>query len=128
MTFLSKLIKLVNLYLFLNISIFKFILIYLEYLCHSLLCCLFHNFVICTCLLSCFSRVWLFATPWTIACQAPLSMGFSRQEYWSGGRALLQGIFLTQESNPCFLHLLHRQAASFPLDVPGKPLAICTSL
>ena len=30
------------------------------------------------------SRVQLFATPWTIAYQAPLSMGFSRQEYWSG--------------------------------------------
>ena len=30
------------------------------------------------------SRVWLFATPWTIVRQAPLSMGFSRQEYWSG--------------------------------------------
>ena len=30
------------------------------------------------------SRVWLFATPWTIACQDPLSVGFSRQEYWSG--------------------------------------------
>ena len=30
------------------------------------------------------SRVWLFATPWTSAYQAPLSMGFSRQEYWSG--------------------------------------------
>jgi len=30
------------------------------------------------------SRVWLFATPWTVAYQAPLSMGFSRQEYWSG--------------------------------------------
>ena len=30
------------------------------------------------------SRVWLFATPWTVACQAPLSMGFSRQECWSG--------------------------------------------
>ena len=29
-------------------------------------------------------RVWLCATPWTIACQAPLSMGFSKQEYWSG--------------------------------------------
>ena len=28
------------------------------------------------------SRVWLFATPWTIAYQAPLTMGFSRQEYW----------------------------------------------
>ena len=30
------------------------------------------------------SRVWLFATPWTVAYQAPLSMGFSRQEHWSG--------------------------------------------
>ena len=30
------------------------------------------------------SRVRLFVTPWTVACQAPLSMGFSRQEYWSG--------------------------------------------
>ena len=30
------------------------------------------------------SRVWCFATLWTIACQAPLSMGFPRQEYWSG--------------------------------------------
>ena len=29
------------------------------------------------------SRVQLFATPWTVACQAPLSMDFSRQEYWS---------------------------------------------
>ena len=31
-----------------------------------------------------FSHVWLLATPWTAAYQAPLSMGFSRQEYWSG--------------------------------------------
>ena len=31
-----------------------------------------------------FSRVWLLATPWTKAYQVPLSMGFSRQEYWSG--------------------------------------------
>ena len=30
------------------------------------------------------SRVWLFATPWTVAYQAPPSMEFSRQEYWSG--------------------------------------------
>ena len=30
------------------------------------------------------SRVQLFATPWTVAYQAPLSMGFSRQEYWRG--------------------------------------------
>ena len=34
--------------------------------------------------LSCFSHVELFAVLWTIACPAPLSTGFSRQEYWSG--------------------------------------------
>ena len=36
---------------------------------------------VCVCLLSC---VQLFATPWTVACQASLSKEFSRQEYWSG--------------------------------------------
>ena len=35
-------------------------------------------------MLSCFSLVQLFVTPWTVAHKAPLSMGFSRQEYWSG--------------------------------------------
>ena len=35
------------------------------------------------CVLSCFSHVQLFVTMWTIANQAPLSVGFSRQEYWS---------------------------------------------
>ena len=38
----------------------------------------------CVCMLSHFSRVHLFATPWTVACQAPLSLGFCRQECWSG--------------------------------------------
>ena len=46
------------------------------------------------------SHVRLFATPWTVAYQAPPSMGFSRQGYWSGFHFLLQGIFLTQGSNP----------------------------
>ena len=36
------------------------------------------------CMLSRLSRVWLFSTLWTVAHQAPLSMGFSRHEYWSG--------------------------------------------
>ena len=35
-------------------------------------------------LLSCFSCIRLLVTPWTAAHQAPLPMGFSRQEYWSG--------------------------------------------
>ena len=37
-----------------------------------------------TCMPSCFSLVWLCATLWTVAHQAPLSVGFSGQEYWSG--------------------------------------------
>ena len=36
------------------------------------------------CVLSSFSHVQLFETPWTVAHQDPQSMGFSRQEYWSG--------------------------------------------
>ena len=36
------------------------------------------------CVLSRFSRVPLFVTPWTVACQPSLSIGFPRQEYWSG--------------------------------------------
>ena len=43
------------------------------------------------------SRVWLFATPWTI-----WSMGFSRPEYWS--LSLFQGILPTQGSNPSLPH------------------------
>ena len=42
-------------------------------------------------MLSCFSHVQLFVTLGTIVCQAPLSMGFSRQEYWSGLPCLLSG-------------------------------------
>ena len=38
----------------------------------------------CACMLSCFSCTWLFAISKTVTCQTPLSMGFSRQEYWSG--------------------------------------------
>ena len=36
------------------------------------------------CCYAVFSCVWLFASPWTIACQTPLSIGFPRREYWSG--------------------------------------------
>ena len=53
------------------------------------------------------SHIQLFMTLWTIACQGALSMGFSRQEYWSGLPFPPLGIFLTQGSNPCFLSLLH---------------------
>ena len=60
-------------------------------------------------------RVGFFVTWWTAAQQAPLSMGFSRQEYWSALHALLQGIFLTQGSNsPAW------QTDSLSSEPPGK--------
>ena len=76
---------------------------------HSFLCVLSHSVV---------SNP---ATPWTVACQAPLSMGFSRQEYWSGCHALLQGIFPTQGSNLGLPNL--RQILFFSLlsEPPGEP-------
>ena len=43
-------------------------------------------------------------TPWTVAHQAPLSMGFPRQDYWSGLPSPLQGVFPAQGSNPRLLH------------------------
>ena len=41
---------------------------------------------------------------WTVAHQGPLSMGFSRQEYWSGSHSLFQGFFPTQGSDLSLLH------------------------
>ena len=64
------------------------------------------------------SRVRLFATPWTVAHQAPPSMGFSRQEYWSGlpfpspGDLPDSGI---KPGSPAF------QAVALTSDPPGKP-------
>ena len=67
------------------------------------------------------SRVQFSVTPWTVAFQASLSMGFSRQEYWSG-LAFLQGIFPTQGSHPCLLYCgwNHRGSPSHPL-TPSNP-------
>ena len=66
------------------------------------------------------SRVRLFATPWTVAYQAPLSIRFSRQEYWSTGcHFLLQGIFLTQGSN---VGLLHCRQTLYRLSHQGSSL------
>ena len=59
-----------------------------------------------------FSRIQLFGTPWTVAHQAPPSVGFSRQEYWSGLQDLLDlGI---EPGSPAL------QADSLPSEPPGK--------
>ena len=72
-----------------------------------------------TCMLRHFSRVRLFVTPWTVAHQISLSMGFSRQEYWSRlpfpSPGDLPGLGIEPKS-----HTL--QANSLPSEPPGKPL------
>ena len=60
-------------------------------------------------------------TLWTVACQAPLSMGFSRKEYWSGLPFPSSGGVQSHGLNPCFLCFLHWQMGSLPLVSPGKP-------
>ena len=67
------------------------------------------------------SHVQLFATLWTVAHQAPLSLGFSRQECWSGLPFLLQGIFLTQKSNPHLLCYLQCRQILYCLSHRGIP-------
>ena len=57
----------------------------------------------CGCVLRHVSRVWLFATPWTIFHQAPLSMGFSRQEYWRGSPCPPPGDLPDPGIEPTFL-------------------------
>ena len=73
---------------------------------------------LCTCV---FSPEWLFVTPWTIAHQAPLSMGFSRQECWSELPFPSAGDLLTQGLNPgLFCLLCAIWEAWKPTDSPFK--------
>ena len=67
------------------------------------------------------SCVQLFATPWTVAHQAPLSMGFSRQEYWSRLPCSPPGDLPNPGIKLHLLHLLPSQADSLPLAPSGKP-------
>ena len=60
--------------------------------------------------------------PYTVAHQAPLSMGFSRQEYWSGLWLPTPGDLPDPGSNPYILHLLHWQVDSLPLSHLNSPL------
>ena len=66
----------------------------------------------CVCLLS---QVQFFPTPWALAHQAPLSMGFPGKNTGVSCHFFLQGIFQTQGSNPRLLSLLHWQAGSYQL-------------
>ena len=63
------------------------------------------------------SHVQLFVTPWTVAYQAPPSMGFSRQEYWSGVPFPSPGDLPDPEIKPGYSAL---QADALPSEPPGK--------
>ena len=76
-------------------------------------------------MLSRFSHVRLFATPWTVACQASLSMGFSRQEYWSGLLFPPPGDLPDPGIKPTSPAL---QADSLPADPLGKSLIIVVEM
>ena len=72
-------------------------------------------------MLSHFSRVQRFVTKWTVARPVPLSMGFSRQEYWSGLPCPPSGDLPNPGIEPMFSAL---QADSLPTEPPGKPAII----
>ena len=72
--------------------------------------------LVCVCMPSCFSHVWLFATPWT-----PLFIGFSRQEYWSGLPCLPPGNLPDPGIEPTSPALAH---GFFTTEPPGKPHGI----
>ena len=70
----------------------------------------------CACMLS---RIWLFATPWTVAHQAPLSMEFSRQAYRSGLQFPTPGDLPSPGIRPMSPALAGRFSTT---ELPGKPM------
>ena len=79
---------------------------------------------VCVCARVCtqsLSRVWLFATLWTVARQAPLSMGFSRQEYWRGLPFPPPGDLPDPGIKPASLVSLALAGRFFTTELPGKP-------
>ena len=81
----------------------------------ALWCISYYDLPILTAMLSHFSHLPLCTH------QAPMSMGFSRQEYWNGLPFPSPGDLSSQGLNSCLLRLLHWQAGSLPLASPGKP-------
>ena len=75
---------------------------------------------VCVCL-SGYSCVWIFAILWTVALKLLCPWDFPGKNKGVSCHFLLQGILLTQESNPCLLHLLHWWTDSLTMVPPGKP-------
>ena len=78
------------------------------------------EYVLCRAVLS---HLWLFVTPWAVALQAPLSMEFSRQEYWSGLPFPPPGDLPNPGIKPGCPAL---QVVSLQSEPPGKPEEMCS--
>ena len=68
------------------------------------------------------SCVWLFVTPWTVACQAPLCMEFLRQEYWSGLTFPPPGDLPNPETEPSSPASSALSGRFFTTEPRGKPI------
>ena len=75
----------------------------------------------CACVLSHFRHVWFFVTPRTVARRAPLSVGFSRQEYWSGLPYPVSGDLLNPGIQPVSSASPALRVDSLPLSHRGSP-------
>ena len=92
----------------------------LHWLCKFFFSFAFGKTIPClVCILNCSVMSNSLWPQWIVAHQSPLSMGFSRQEYWRGLPFPTPRIFLTHWSN---LHLLHWQEDSLPLNYLGSPI------
>ena len=96
--------------------------------CKQILYSLSHR----ACMLSCFSHVQLFVTLWTVACQAPLSMGFSRKEHWSGlwclppGNLPDPGIKPESFKSPALTGRFFTSSTTW--ETPRQPISVITGL
>ena len=102
-------------------SILKFGFWYKEENIYINMCININTVYICCVVVQVLSRVQLFMTPWTVARQAPLSMGFPRQGYWSRSPFPPPGDLPNPGTEPTFPALAGR---FFTTESPGKPVYI----
>ena len=104
----------------------KFTAVFICILCTCIKKCIclyayvYRVYIACA-VLSCFSNIWFFATPWTITHQAPLSIGLSKQEYWSGLPCPPPGDLPDPGTEVTSPRSLASQVDSLPLAPPVEP-------
>ena len=102
-----------------NLSAYPFMSCTFDVRLRTLLACLHAKSLSC---------IQLFMTPWTVARQAPLSVGFSRQEHWSGLQRPPPGNRPDSGSNPCLLRLPARTGGIFTTRAAWEAQELCLAL